>query len=47
MPKQKEIPKSNCCNAPVTVGGDKREGTRYYVCSQCGEACDAKERNDE
>lgn len=31
--------RSNCCAAPVTVGG---EGiTHYYVCSACHEGCDA------
>ena len=36
---------SNCCLAPMTIeGGD--EGTHYYVCSRCGEACDKKPSNN-
>lgn len=31
--------KSDCCSAKVTVEGYT---TKYYVCSACGEACDAK-----
>lgn len=31
---------SKCHNAPVTIGGDSDEGTRYYVCNECGNACD-------
>jgi hypothetical protein len=32
------IMKSNCCSASVRVGG---EGvTHYYMCIQCGKACD-------
>ena len=30
--------KSNCCFAPVTVGGEGM--THYYVCSECKEPCD-------
>lgn len=29
---------SSCCNAPVTTGG---RTTLYYVCTGCGQACDA------
>ena len=28
---------SKCCNAPVKIGGTT---TQYYICSECGEACD-------
>ena len=35
---------SNCCKAPVIVDGDDEEGTKYYVCSDCKEPCDAKEK---
>jgi hypothetical protein len=31
---------STCCKMPVEIEGDNREGTMYYVCSKCGEACD-------
>lgn len=34
-------PLSKCCRAAVKVGGDEREGTHYYVCTKCGEPCDA------
>jgi hypothetical protein len=30
---------SLCCTAPVTVEG---RTTRYYVCTGCGQACDAR-----
>lgn len=30
---------SDCCNATVTVDGDDREGTRYYVCGKCNKSC--------
>jgi len=31
--------RSKCCGKPVTVSeGD--EGTSFYVCSDCGQACD-------
>jgi len=32
-------PKSKCCNSPMNInyGG---EGTNFYVCDACGEACD-------
>jgi hypothetical protein len=33
---------SKCCNAPVKVNGDDREGTRYYVCTCCGISCDLR-----
>lgn len=33
---------STCCGAPVRVGGDEDEGTRYYVCDGCGRPCDAR-----
>ena len=29
--------KSNCCNADVRVEGNT---TKYYVCTECGNACD-------
>jgi len=32
--------RSKCCRAAVTVGGDDREGTHYYVCANCGQSCD-------
>ncbi len=35
--------KSQCCNAPVTIEGDDNEGTHYYVCDQCGQACDVQD----
>lgn len=31
--------RSNCHNASVTIGGDDREGTHYYVCSKCNNLC--------
>lgn len=31
---------SDCHRATVTIGGDDREGTHYYVCSECNEPCD-------
>ncbi len=48
MRKEKEK-LSNCCNAPVTIGGigdfndNDRIQTRYYVCIECKEACDLEE----
>jgi len=36
---------SDCCNAPVRVGGDNDgfgAATCYYVCTACGDACDTK-----
>ena len=30
---------SNCCKAETRIEGDS-EGTRYYVCTKCGKACD-------
>lgn len=36
---RKEI--SNCHEAEVLVGGDEGE-TRYYICTQCKQACDLK-----
>jgi len=33
-------PKSNCCGAPLSVGG---KGTTYYwICTCCGQPCDAR-----
>lgn len=36
---------SNCCAAPVVVGGgdgtDREGQTYYYVCTKCERACDA------
>jgi hypothetical protein len=32
--------RSDCCQATVTIGGDNREGTHYYVCSKCNNICD-------
>uniref|UniRef100_A0A6M3KWT7 Uncharacterized protein n=1 Tax=viral metagenome TaxID=1070528 RepID=A0A6M3KWT7_9ZZZZ len=32
--------KSNCCNAPVKVGGEFNEGTHYYICTKCDKPCD-------
>ena len=34
--------KSKCCDADVSIGGDDEEGTHYYLCCKCGEACDLK-----
>lgn len=34
-------PLSECCQAPIKIGGDDKEGTHYYVCTKCDEACDA------
>ncbi len=36
------VPKdrSKCHKATVTIGGDDREGTHYYVCSECNNPCD-------
>lgn len=31
-------PRSNCCNAPMTVGGEGT--THWYICQTCGHACD-------
>ena|SRR3990172_2582405 len=31
---------SGCCHAPANVGGDDKEGTHYYVCTECDEPCD-------
>jgi hypothetical protein len=35
--------KSDCCNAPIKIGGDDKEGTHYYICTKCDKACDPKE----
>ena len=35
--------KSKCCGAPVIVAGNDAEGTRYYVCTKCNQACDLAE----
>ena len=35
-------PLSNCCHAPMTVGGEGT--THYYVCTKCGDACDVATR---
>jgi len=40
---------SSCCNAPIKVSGgdswdDNGNGTRYYVCMECGGACNAVEQ---
>lgn len=32
--------RSNCHNATVTIGGDDKEGTHYYVCTKCNKPCD-------
>jgi len=37
--------KSNCCDAPVIVGGEGT--THYYVCTECNEPCDAGSPVDE
>ncbi len=35
---------SECCKAPMRLGGDSEyggsEGTRYFVCSKCEKPCD-------
>lgn len=33
-------PKSGCCNAGIEL--NKGGTTRYYICSECGKACDEK-----
>lgn len=39
----KEKQKSNCCNADIEILQDSpEEGTSYYVCSKCRNACDIK-----
>ena len=35
--------KSNCCDAPVIVGGEGT--THYYVCAECNEPCDLAVQN--
>ena len=32
---------SKSCNAAFKIGGDNPEGTHYYICTKCDEACDA------
>jgi hypothetical protein len=32
--------KSTCCGAPVEIS--KGGMTRYYICTKCGQACDAE-----
>ena len=34
-----DIPRSQCCNAPVLAKG---RVTRYYVCSKCFKPCRVK-----
>lgn len=34
---------SNCCNAPMTVGGEGK--THWYICQTCGKACDISDDN--
>lgn len=36
---------STCCQAPVFVGGDDKEGTHYYVCEKCSKPCDSEGLN--
>lgn len=36
--------RSDCCGAPVKVGGSD-EGTNYFYCGECGEPCDVAEEN--
>jgi hypothetical protein len=36
---------SMCCQAPVFVGGDDREGTHYYICEKCNKPCDSEGLN--
>lgn len=46
--EQKNL-KSKCCHAPVKLGGtadfaeygDSEISTRYWVCENCNQACDA------
>lgn len=33
-------PVSKCCKALMRLAGDSDEGTRYYLCTKCGKACD-------
>jgi len=40
MSENKPTELSKCCKAPVTVEGDDKEGTYYFVCSKCDEPCD-------
>lgn len=37
----KETKLSNCCSAPIHSEGSS-EGTNWYVCEECNEACDSK-----
>lgn len=38
---------SNCCGAPVRIGGEFNEGTCYYVCTKCGKPCDVRTGRNE
>jgi len=37
---------SKCCNALAKVAGDNKEGTHYYVCTNCGCACDTRDMTE-
>jgi hypothetical protein len=47
MTTKPEDLKSECCLAPMTIGGDDREGTHYFVCTKCGKACNTTIRKME
>jgi hypothetical protein len=44
-PTEENKEKSDCCNAPVTIEGDDDEGTYYYKCTKCNNACDRKKKS--
>lgn len=31
-------PRSNCCNAPIKMGGER--STQWFICTQCSKLCD-------
>ena len=35
---------STCCGEAVVVRGDDKEGTNWYECVKCGNACDVREK---
>ena len=38
---------SDCCRAPVVIGGSHdRDGTNYFVCTDCCEPCDLAPPDD-
>jgi hypothetical protein len=36
-------PASACCGAPVRLAGGAREGTHYFICAKCSQACSVAE----